>query len=131
MLEHGADKIMPAPELPEVILVVDEFKSLPDSVKDRIELIADNGRTAAVRLVLSSLDPTAAGIPTAIVKQCRERYGLRMRDEGSLYHLFDGGGAWTSRFDPRSMTHPGDGSAVEQRADPVPDQGVAYGGRRD
>jgi S-DNA-T family DNA segregation ATPase FtsK/SpoIIIE len=68
MLEHGADKIMPAPELPEVILVVDEFKSLPDSVKDRIELIADKGRSAAVRLVLSSLDPTAAGIPTAIVK---------------------------------------------------------------
>jgi S-DNA-T family DNA segregation ATPase FtsK/SpoIIIE len=68
MHEQGADKIMPTPTLPQIVLVVDEFKSLPDSVKDRIELIADKGRSAAVRLVLSSLDSTAAGIPTAIVK---------------------------------------------------------------
>jgi hypothetical protein len=109
MHEQGADKIMPSPSLPQIILVVDEFKSLPDRVKDGIEVIADKGRSAGVRLVLSSLDPTSAGIPSAIIKQCRERYGVRVRDEASLHHLFDGGGAWTVRFDPRAMTHPGMG----------------------
>jgi hypothetical protein len=109
MHRQNTDKIMPSPDLPQIILIVDEFKSLPRDVKDGIETIADKGRSAAVRLILSSLDPTAAGIPTAVLNQCRERVGLRMMNEASIRYLFDGGGAWRSRIDPASLTHPGMG----------------------
>ncbi len=109
MHQQNADKIMPARELPQIVLIVDEFKSLPDDVKDLVEYIADKGRSAGVRMILSTLDPTAAGIPSVIIKQCRERYGLRVSDEATLHHLFDRGGKWTSRFDPSSMTHAGMG----------------------
>jgi hypothetical protein len=109
MHQQGADKIMPTPALPQITLIIDEFKSLPEIVKDGVEYIADKGRSAAVREVVSTLDPTSAGIPRVIIKQCRERYAVRVSDEADLHHLFDGGGAWLQRFDVRSMTHPGMG----------------------
>lgn len=106
MLARGERKIMPTPQLPQIILIVDEFKSLSDAVKANIELIKDQGRSAAVEIIVCSLEATGAAIPRTLIKQCRERVGMRFNDEAELQHLFDS--TWKSgRFDPASMTHPG------------------------
>jgi len=102
MFENGWDKIMVSPEIPEIVIVVDEFGSLPSEVKDNLQQISDTGRGAAVRVASCALEATSRYIPVAMINQARERIGMRVQDEAQLQYLFDR--TWKSgRFDMSSM----------------------------
>lgn len=108
MFAENADKIMPRPTLPQIILVVDEFGELPDDVKDSIRSISDTGRGAAVRTVSCALEATASYLPRPLIAQARERIIMRVSDEEQLQYLLDR--TWRSgRFDPKSLIHRGTG----------------------
>lgn len=108
MHREGSDKIMPRPELPQIILLVDEFGKLSLDVKDNIKTISDTGRGAAVRVVSCALEATERYIPRALIAQSRERMGMRVSDEAQLQYLFDN--TWKSgRFEPKSLIHKGSG----------------------
>lgn len=108
MHREGSDKIMVRPELPQIILLVDEFGKLSDQVKDNIKTISDTGRGAAVRVVSCALEATATYIPRALIAQARERIAMRVSDESQIQYLFDN--TWKSgRFDPKSLIHRGTG----------------------
>lgn len=102
MFSQNIDKIPVSPDLPEIVILVDEFGSLSPEVKENLRQISDTGRGAGVRVVSCALEATARYIPTAMVTQARERVGMRVQDEAQLQYLFDR--TWRSgRFDMSSM----------------------------
>jgi|SRR5215471_421028 len=105
---YQTNKVIPSPDVPQIILIVDEFKTLPNVVKELIETISDTGRKAAVRTICCSLEAKSAAIPRSLIVQSRERIVMRVSDEAEGQYLFDT--TWRSgRFDPASMTHSGMG----------------------
>ncbi|MFG1659106.1 hypothetical protein ACGFIY_21495 [Micromonospora chersina] len=117
MFEQGWDKIMVSPEIPEIVIVVDEFGSLPSEVKDNLQQISDTGRGAGVRTVSCALEATGRYIPTPMITQARERVGMRVQDEAQLQYLFDR--TWKSgRFDMSSMRIRGAGVGSSDAALP-------------
>lgn len=112
MFKEGTDKIMPRPSLPQIILYVDEFGTLPGDVKDIVATLAETGRGAAVRVVSCALEATAMYLPNSIVRQSRVRIAMRVSDEAQLQYLFDA--TWSrGRFDPASMPWKGSGLVAE------------------
>lgn len=108
MHAERTDKIMVRPELPQIIVYVDEFGALDSDIQDMFAKIADTGRGAGVRGVFCALEATAAYIPGSIVRQSRIRMAMRVADESQLQWLFDT--TWSrGRFDPASMPWPGSG----------------------
>jgi S-DNA-T family DNA segregation ATPase FtsK/SpoIIIE len=108
MFREGTDKIMVRPEIPQIMVVVDEFGKLPDDVKEMLGTIADTGRGAGVRGVFCALEATASYIPGNIITQSRVRMAMRVSDEAQLQYLFDS--TWSrGRFDPASMPWKGSG----------------------
>lgn len=106
--QENSNKIIPAPDLPAIILIVDEFGKLPDDVKDMIVEISDTGRGAAVSVVGCALRAKAPYFSRDFIAQSRNRIGMRVTDEGELQMLFDA--MWSrGRFDPSSMPYPGVG----------------------
>ncbi|NIL57096.1 hypothetical protein [Salinispora arenicola] len=89
MFENGWDKIMVSPEIPEIVITVDEFGSLPDDVKENLRQISDTGRGAGVRVASCALEANNIYIPRAMINQSRERIGMRVQDEAQLQYLFD------------------------------------------
>ncbi|MGS2615126.1 hypothetical protein ACVCAH_11465 [Micromonospora sp. LZ34] len=117
MFENGWDKIMVSPEIPEIVIVTDEFGSLPDDVKENLRQISDTGRGAGVRVVSCALEATGAYIPRAMITQARERVGMRVQDEAQLQYLFDT--TWKSgRFDTSTMRVKGSGLISSDAAPP-------------
>lgn len=108
MFENGWDKIMVSPEIPEVVILVDEFGSLPDDVKENLRQISDTGRGAGVRVVSCALEANSTYIPRAMINQSRERVGMRVQDEAQLQYLFDT--TWKSgRIDTSTLRAKGSG----------------------
>ena len=108
MFAANDDKIVVTPAMPQIMLLVDEFGTLPDRVKENIEQISDTGRGAAVRVVSCALEATSKYITMALLNQARERIGMRVTDEAQLQYLFDR--QWSrGRFDPSAMQHQGSG----------------------
>ncbi|MBM0237138.1 hypothetical protein JNW88_08230 [Micromonospora sp. ATA32] len=108
MFENGWDKIMVSPEIPEVVILVDEFGSLPDDVKENLRQISDTGRGAGVRVVSCALEANSTYIPRAMINQSRERVGMRVQDEAQLQYLFDT--TWKSgRIDTSTLKVKGSG----------------------
>lgn len=117
MFEQGWDKIMVSPEIPEIVIMVDEFGSLPIEVRDALQQISDTGRGAGVRVVSCALEATSRYIPTGMITQARERVGMRVQDEAQLQYLFDR--TWRSgRFDMSSMRIRGAGVGSSDAALP-------------
>lgn len=108
MFEQGEDKIIVSPDLPQITIVVDEFGTLPDEVKDALVTISDTGRGAAVRVVSCALEANATYIPRAMLNQSRVRIGMRVTDEAQIQYLMDS--TWRSgRIDPSNLAHKGQG----------------------
>jgi S-DNA-T family DNA segregation ATPase FtsK/SpoIIIE len=108
MHTEGEDKIKAAPDLPEIVIVVDEMGTLPEEVKDHLKTISDTGRGAAVRTVCCALEATSYYLPRPLIKQARERIAMRVTDEEQLQWLFDN--QWSrGRFDPARTPHRGSG----------------------
>jgi len=121
MHENNVDYLPISPQVPEIILIVDEFGTLPDTVKANIRTIVDTGRGAAVSVVNCALAAKSEYIPRAIVVQSRERAGMRVSDEGELQFLFDR--SWSSRFDTSSCPEKGMGWVSTDAAAPAPMKG--------
>lgn len=108
MHDNNWDKIEVSPGLPQIVLVVDEGKLLPQDIKDMIEKIVETGRGAAVRVVYCALEAVSAAIPKPVIKHSRNRIGMRVVDEAELVYLFDS--TWKrGRFDPASLPWRGSG----------------------
>ncbi|MEU8334779.1 hypothetical protein [Micromonospora tulbaghiae] len=108
MFENGWDKIMVSPEIPQIVILVDEFGSLPDDVKENLRQISDTGRGAGVRVVSCALEANSTYIPRAMINQSRERVGMRVQDEAQLQYLFDT--TWKSgRIDTSTLNVKGSG----------------------
>lgn len=108
MHQANSDKILVSPQLPELVLVVDEMGALDDDIKEGIAEIADTGRGAGVRVMVCALEATAQYLPGRIITQARVRAAMRVMDESQLQYLFDR--TWKSgRFDPASMPWKGSG----------------------
>jgi hypothetical protein len=117
MFEQGWDKIMVSPEIPEIVIVTDEFGSLPMDVKENLQQISDTGRGAGVRAVSCALEATGRYIPNQLITQARERVGMRVQDETQLQYLFDR--TWRSgRFDMSTMRVKGSGLVSSDAAPP-------------
>lgn len=108
---------MVSPEIPEIVIIVDEFGSLPDEVKENLQQISDTGRGAGVRVVSCALEATGRYIPNQLITQSRERVGMRVQDETQLQYLFDR--TWRSgRFDMSTMRVRGSGLLSSDAAAP-------------
>jgi hypothetical protein len=117
MFEQGWDKIMVSPEIPQIVIITDEFGSLTGEVKDNLKEISDTGRGAGVRVISCALEATGQYIPRAMITQSRERVGMRVQDETQLQYLFDT--TWRSgRFDMSSMRVRGSGVFSSDAAPP-------------
>ncbi|MGW3268869.1 hypothetical protein [Streptomyces sp. NPDC001056] len=114
-LMHDADddKIPVSPQVPAIIIVVDEIAELPYDILTKLDTVVDTGRAARVRTVISGLRATQDVITAAIKKQSRVRIGMRVSDPEELSHLFPTGGA---RLNPKAAAHKGSGflSAPDQ-----------------
>ena len=113
------DKIPASPALPQILILLDEFGTLPDSIKDLVQTISDTGRGAAVRTFSCALEATSAYIPRQLITQARERIGMRVSDEQQLQYLFDL--TWSrGRFDPASIPYEGSGLIASGATPPQP-----------
>ncbi len=119
LAEVNDDKIPASSKLPQIVILLDEFGTLPDSIKDLVQTISDTGRGAAVRAFSCALEATAAYIPRQMITQARERIGMRVQDEQQLQYLFDA--TWSrGRFDPASIPYEGSGMLATGAAMPAP-----------
>lgn len=119
MFEANEDKIPVSPQLPQIIILVDEFADLPRDIKDALETISNTGRGAAVRVVSCVLRAIGQDISRAMIVQARERIAMRMSDEGEAQYLFDS--TWgRGRFDPNSMPYQGSGLLMTDGGAPLP-----------
>lgn len=119
MHEANDDKIPVSAGLPQIVILVDEFGTLPERVKDDLRTISDTGRGAGVRLVSCALAAKAQYISRDMIVQARERIAMRVTDEAELQFLFDA--VWSrGRFDPASIPYEGSGLLSTGVAAPVP-----------
>lgn len=107
-LMHDADddKIPVSPQVPALIIVVDEIAELPYELLNKLDTVVDTGRAARVRTVISGLRATQDVITAAMKKQSRVRIGMRVSDPEELNHLFPTGG---TRLNPKAAAHKGSG----------------------
>ncbi|REK87583.1 hypothetical protein DY245_26290 [Streptomyces inhibens] len=106
MHEVDDDKIPVSPDVPAIILVVDEIAELPYEILAKLDTVVDTGRAARLRTFISGLRATQDVITAAMKKQSRARIGLRVSDPEELHHLFPTGG---TRLDPKAAAHKGSG----------------------
>lgn len=108
MHERNVDLIPAGPDLPQIVILADEYADLPEPVKAALETISNTGRGAAARVVSSVLRATGQYISRAMIVQARERIAMRVSDEAELQYLFDQ--QWgRGRVDPASVPYQGSG----------------------
>jgi hypothetical protein len=119
MFRANDDKIPVSPEVPEIVIFVDEFGTLPDKIKELLRTISDTGRSAGVRIMSCALEAKSAYIPREMITQARERIAMRVSDEAQLQYLFDA--VWSrGRFDPAMIPYEGSGLLATGAAAPLP-----------
>lgn len=119
MHEANDDKIPASPDVPQIIILADEFGTLPESVKASLTTISDTGRGAAVQVMACALRANASYIPRDMIVQARERIAMRVTDETELQYLFDA--TWSrGRFDPASIPYEGSGMLATGAVPPAP-----------
>ncbi|MCF3104511.1 hypothetical protein IPZ58_23370 [Streptomyces roseoverticillatus] len=144
LLSGEDDKLTVGPDLPEVLLVVDEIAELSPRLLAKLDTIVNTGRAVRVRVIICGLRATQDVITAAMKKQSRVRVGMRVSDPEELSHLFPTGAA---RLDPKAAPGRGCGffsapDAEDIISDPAPYKAyritpkviqrlaAAYGGRR-
>ncbi|MGY3515706.1 hypothetical protein ACVMYR_05270 [Micromonospora sp. PTRAS2] len=99
------DKIPVGPDLPEIVIVVDEIKTVPPHIVNMLAQISDTGRAAGVRTLCCALRATDDYLPIAIKEQARIRIGMRVTDEKELNYLF----GWKYNIDAEAAPYQGCG----------------------
>ncbi|MEV6800168.1 hypothetical protein AB0M91_17730 [Micromonospora rifamycinica] len=116
------DKIPVGPDLPEIVIVVDEIKTIPPHIVNMLAQISDTGRAAGVRTLCCALRATDDYLPIAIKEQARIRIGMRVTDDKELNYLF----GWKYNIDAEAAPYQGTGfllAGTPGEAAPMPFKG--------
>lgn len=107
--QHDSDKILPrVMGVPQILLVIDEFKKLPDDVRDMVQQLTETGRKSCIRVVSGALQATTEYIPQGVRKQSEVRACMKVTDQEQIAYLFDS--TWKrARIDPAALAWPGTG----------------------
>lgn len=83
------DKLPVDPEVPAIVIVVDEWAELHRTVKAKLETIINTGRGARVQVVLCALRPTADILDSVnILRQSNVRIGMKVSDMVEYDYFF-------------------------------------------
>lgn len=88
MREANDDKLPVGPDVPQIVIVADEFAELPMRVQNILESMSNTGRAAGVRVLNCALRGTADIVSTNMRKQAGLRIGMRVQDSEELAYLF-------------------------------------------
>lgn len=112
MADANEDKIPVSPEIPEIVVVIDEIHRLPRHLRKKLVDVSDTGRGAGVRVVACGLRAVDSYLPGDILAQARVRVGMRVTDDRELAYLF----GWKDKVDPNSAPYPGCGFLYQGEA---------------
>lgn len=109
MRQHNTHFILPrVMGVPQIRLVVDEFKTLPSDVRDMIEQLTETGRKSAIRVTTGALQATVEYVAPGVVRQSAVRICMKVIDPAMIAYLFDS--TWKrGRTDPATMITAGTG----------------------
>jgi hypothetical protein len=141
LAEHGQRVWEPSPDLPALIIVIDEYAELADDAPDAIKYadsIARRGRAVAVNLIAATQRPTQKAMGQGAVRsQMDVRICFRVRERKDV-DLILGQGMLTAGWNAHTLNAPGKfliaaaehDTARRARAYLVTDQAVAETARR-
>lgn len=116
MRQANDTKLPVSPEIPAIIIVVDETADLPRDIKGMIETVMNTGRAVRVRVKVSSLRATTDSVPVAVRKRAKWRWGMYVTDPEELAYLFSG----YQKVDPSDAPWPGCGFNAYNSTKPRP-----------
>ncbi|MGH3739385.1 MAG: hypothetical protein ACRDT6_27855, partial [Micromonosporaceae bacterium] len=105
MRDANDDKLPVGPDVPQIMIMVDEGGTLPAALRDKLVTIADTGRPAAVREIYCALRATDDYLPVELKEQSRIRIGQRVSAEKELNFLY----GWEHKIDPEAAPYAGCG----------------------
>jgi S-DNA-T family DNA segregation ATPase FtsK/SpoIIIE len=107
MTARGARVWEPAPDMPALVIVVDEYAELPGEAQDDADSVARRGRAVAVNLLAATQRPTQEAMGgKAVRSQMDVRICLRVRERRDV-DLILGQGSFTSGWHAHALTQPG------------------------
>ncbi|WP_331727269.1 hypothetical protein OG871_39905 (plasmid) [Kitasatospora sp. NBC_00374] len=116
MREVNDTKLPVGPDVPEIVIVVDETADLPNDIKNDIVTIQNTGRAMRVRVLVASLRATSDSIPVPMKKRATWRWGMFVTDPEELSYLFAG----YQSVDPSDAPWPGCGFNAYESTKPRP-----------
>ena len=114
MRSKKTDKIPVDHQVPGIVIIADEVASLPQSVKDGLDKIANEGRAVRVRCCNCGLRATLDVLTSAMKLQAKWRVGLTVSDPEELAYLFPG----YVKIDPADAPVAGSGWTIHTRLGP-------------
>jgi S-DNA-T family DNA segregation ATPase FtsK/SpoIIIE len=97
----------PAPDMPALVIVVDEYAELPPQAREYADSLARRGRAVAVNLLAATQRPTQEAMGhNAVRSQMDVRICLRVKERRDV-DLILGQGSFTSGWHAHSLTQPG------------------------
>jgi S-DNA-T family DNA segregation ATPase FtsK/SpoIIIE len=104
---QGARVWGPSPQMPALVIVVDEYAEMPPDARDSADSVARRGRAVAVNLLAATQRPTQEAMGrNAVRSQMDVRICLRVRERRDT-DLILGQGALQSGWHPHALTQPG------------------------
>ncbi|MET9399277.1 hypothetical protein [Kitasatospora sp. NPDC002965] len=90
MNAKNTDKLPIGPDVPEILIIVDEVAELPNEIHEMLDSVTNTGRAVRVRELICGLRATQDVITAAMKKQAKSRIGMFVTDPEELSHLFAG-----------------------------------------
>ena len=107
MTGRGTRLWEPAPDMPALVIVVDEYAEMPATAQDDADSLARRGRAVAVNLLAATQRPTQEAMGgNAVRSQMDVRICLRVRERRDV-DLILGQGSFTSGWHAHALTQPG------------------------
>src|SRR6266851_4927171 len=107
MTRRGARLWEPSPDMPALVIVVDEYAELPAEAREHADSLARRGRAVAVTLIAATQRPTQDAMGNnAVRSQMDVRTCLRVRERRDV-DLILGQGSFVSGWHAHSLTLPG------------------------
>ena len=91
--DEDIDNLPARPDIPAIVIRVDETKSMPDDVLEGLDLVNEEGRSVNVRVSGTGLRATRDYISATMDELTPGRVGLRTNNASELDMLFPGHGA--------------------------------------